>query len=572
MAVDVLYTSGTSATNYQPFITGAGQISTQFYPASWSGATSPNGNKYFLITRIQGKAKGYDGTSNVSMFIGTSSTSGSTNTGTVSCSTSAYSSTGDYVDRVVVGGTTYYAGYDTNSAGGLYTTRSTGESSSYSVYQSGSAGFTSSQAYYVLTYTSTPSTSGTLTLSDATKDTIYYTPPAYSSGSDNTLVQWSTDPNFGSIAGSDEYGSGGVIAPATGLAADTTYYFRHSSNVLSMYLSNNNATGPWGTTVSLKTLPAGDPPGDISSGFGSGTTNVAYSGYAYSAFATSMTASGLPSWASGTATTQSGAYFYVTGTPTSPGTYTFNVSSSNDYGTKGPTQFSITVSNPPAASWNGNNFTTPWVQNTSGYNSTISFANASSITYSGSIPPGLTASTYTSGSTCYFNLTGTPNTQGSYSITNIVGTGTGGSSSPVSQTIVISQAPPVFTDSSVSSTARVAVAYSDAVVATGASSYALASGSLPNGLSLNTSTGVISGTPATGTEGTYNFTVSATNAGGTVTTGSLQIVVSPPPTAQAYLYDGTSWSLKTAKIYNGTSWGPGIVWKYNGTSWTKLTL
>lgn len=54
--------------------------------------------------------------------------------------------------------------------------------------------------------------------------------------------------------------------------------------------------------------------------------------------------------------------------------------------------------------------------------------------------------------------------------------------------------------------------------ATGATSYSLLSGSIPTGLSLNTSTGAISGT-ASGvsdyTSTTYNFTLRATNASGT---------------------------------------------------------
>ena len=51
------------------------------------------------------------------------------------------------------------------------------------------------------------------------------------------------------------------------------------------------------------------------------------------------------------------------------------------------------------------------------------------------------------------------------------------------------------------------------VAATDATSYALQSGSLPNGVSLNTSTGVISGTESGATsETTYNFTIRATDA------------------------------------------------------------
>jgi len=48
----------------------------------------------------------------------------------------------------------------------------------------------------------------------------------------------------------------------------------------------------------------------------------------------------------------------------------------------------------------------------------------------------------------------------------------------------------------------------------GSITYAYVSGSLPSGLSFNSGTGVISGTPTVATPGLYTYTVSATNAGG----------------------------------------------------------
>ena len=62
-----------------------------------------------------------------------------------------------------------------------------------------------------------------------------------------------------------------------------------------------------------------------------------------------------------------------------------------------------------------------------------------------------------------------------------------------------------------SNAAGSAVSYT--VAATGATSFAVQSGSLPGGVSLNTSTGVISGTESGATaETTYNFTIRATDA------------------------------------------------------------
>jgi len=62
------------------------------------------------------------------------------------------------------------------------------------------------------------------------------------------------------------------------------------------------------------------------------------------------------------------------------------------------------------------------------------------------------------------------------------------------------------------------VAFSTTLVATdadaGALSYTLQSGTLPAGLSLNSSTGVISGTPSSGTTASFTFTVRVTDLGG----------------------------------------------------------
>lgn len=85
--------------------------------------------------------------------------------------------------------------------------------------------------------------------------------------------------------------------------------------------------------------------------------------------------------------------------------------------------------------------------------------------------------------------------------------------------------PPIYTDSTVSSSATVGVGYSDGVSASAATSYSLASGSLPPGISLSTNTGAISGTPSTA--GTYSFRVSANNSYGSTLTSTLSITVNP---------------------------------------------
>jgi len=80
---------------------------------------------------------------------------------------------------------------------------------------------------------------------------------------------------------------------------------------------------------------------------------------------------------------------------------------------------------------------------------------------------------------------------------------------------------------------NVGAAYMGSVAATGVlgtSTYTIASGSLPADLSLNSSTGAISGTPKAADAGTASFTVMVTDAyGDTATSGGLSITIAAAP-------------------------------------------
>lgn len=82
--------------------------------------------------------------------------------------------------------------------------------------------------------------------------------------------------------------------------------------------------------------------------------------------------------------------------------------------------------------------------------------------------------------------------------------------------------------------ATVNIAYSQAIAASGGTapySYAVTSGSLPAGLTLNAGTGTISGTPTAG--GTVNFTITATDANSATAQASYSIAVGGVPTVGA---------------------------------------
>lgn len=88
--------------------------------------------------------------------------------------------------------------------------------------------------------------------------------------------------------------------------------------------------------------------------------------------------------------------------------------------------------------------------------------------------------------------------------------------------LTVNAATPVVTSASPTGTYNTAFSYS--VVATNApTSYAVATGTLPTGLSLNTTTGLISGTPTQ--VGTFAVGVTATNGGGTSAAATITITI-----------------------------------------------
>jgi hypothetical protein len=109
-------------------------------------------------------------------------------------------------------------------------------------------------------------------------------------------------------------------------------------------------------------------------------------------------------------------------------------------------------------------------------------------------------------------ISGTPTAAGSSAITlsatNTAGTGT------LPLTFTVAQPVPVISSAAVA-TGRAGVVFAGyTTTATNSpTSFALASGALPAGLSLNPATGQITGTPSA--SGTFNVTLTATNAGGT---------------------------------------------------------
>jgi hypothetical protein len=157
----------------------------------------------------------------------------------------------------------------------------------------------------------------------------------------------------------------------------------------------------------------------------------------------------------------------------------------------------------------------------SAYSGNVTASNTTSYSViSGSLPGGISLN----GSNG--NLSGTPTTAGTFTF-NIRATGAGGTADTgnIIVSIAADVVAPAWTDNTLSGDLRVGIAYSDGVQASGTSpTYSVSVGSLPPGLTLNTSTGAVTGTPTA--QGSYSFTLRAQNSAGNVTQ-AFTLVVKP---------------------------------------------
>jgi hypothetical protein len=185
----------------------------------------------------------------------------------------------------------------------------------------------------------------------------------------------------------------------------------------------------------------------------------------------------------------------------------------------------------------------------SAYSGNVTASNTTSYSViSGSLPGGISLN----GSNG--NLSGTPTTAGTFTF-NIRATGPSGTADTGNIIVQISSGvtAPTWTDNTLSGDLRVGIAYSDGVVASGTSvAYNVSVGSLPPGLTLNTSTGTVTGTPTA--QGSYSFTLRASNTAGEVTQ-AFTLVVKPG----ARRWDGSNFVRVT------------ILRRWSGSAWVDVT-
>lgn len=227
----------------------------------------------------------------------------------------------------------------------------------------------------------------------------------------------------------------------------------------------------------------------------------------------------------------------ISGTPTQRGAYAFTIRATDSTSASGVRSFSGSATNPtltiapssPSAAQNlPYSVTFTASGGVPGY--TFAFEN-------GTLPPGLTLSGAT--------LSGTPTTQGSYTFGIRVtdsSSGTGSYAEVKSVTLQVIPPPTILVNPFTVPGATVGAGYSQTLSGSGGTApytFAITAGSLPAGLSLNTSTGALAGTPTAA--GTFNFTVTATDANTFTGSRAYSLVVALPVIviAPTTLPDGT---------------------------------
>jgi hypothetical protein len=215
----------------------------------------------------------------------------------------------------------------------------------------------------------------------------------------------------------------------------------------------------------------------------------------------------------------------ISGSPTVSGTFTFTVQVVDAKAQNASAVLNLTVDPPPVAITTS---TLPNATQGAAYNTTLAASGGTppyawSVT-SGSLPGGLTLASSTG------VISGSPTVNGTFSFTvRVVDANAQNANAVLNLTINPPAPPPVVITTSALPNATQGAAYNTTLAASGGTppyAWSVTSGSVPGGLTLASSTGVISGSPTV--NGTFSFTVRVVDANAQNASAAFNLTVNPP--------------------------------------------
>ncbi len=352
----------------------------------------------------------------------------------------------------------------------------------------------------------------TITSASAADNAAILTWTAPTSNGGSAITGYVVTPYIGAVAQTPVSFSGtGTTRTVTGLTAGTAYTFR---------VAAVNAAGAGPTSAASTAVTPNASPSLTFPAPPSGEVGVAYSRQltvndGTAPFSWSLSSGSLPAGLTLNASTG-----LLSGTPTAAGTFTFVVQVSDASGETATRSVTLVIAAAPVVTFApaAGEVGVAYSQQPTVAGGTAPYTWSIS---AGSLPAGVSLNPATG------QVSGTPTAAGTFSATVAV---TDAFNVTASRTVnLVIAAQPTLTFATPNA-GQIGVAYSTTFEVTGGTTpltWSIAAGSLPPGLTLNTATGVLSGTPTTA--GSYPFTVAVVDAFNQTTSRAVTLIINPGP-------------------------------------------